>query len=1016
MIRLPRHERRRWARLGLLVLCALVSLGLVWALLNSKGKFGDEQLVGWAGLFVSLAALVVSLAQFLPPLPPPTDADRLANDLALSVRAQWEDEVTARNLRAPRVIPLSWSATRRPVAAPPEETHGGAVDARVLRLSLNGRLEGDFDQAARRLAQGYRRVPSGRLVVLGEPGSGKTVLAAMLTLGLLAEREPGAPVPVLLTLSGWDPVSESMGDWIERTVGTAYYGGRVDIPRLLLRGQRLSLILDGLDEMPEASRRNAVRAINESCGEGAGVILTCRSVEYQDVIEGGSPVLRRAPVVEVAPVPAADSVAYLHDVSWPAGVEWEPVCADLLSNPDSPIACALSTPLALTLTRTVYSSCDRDPSELLGFDSSHAVEDHLLDHVITAAYAPEPGSGGQRNADDWRRRAKRAEAYLTYLATYLHQHRERDLVWWLMSRRLLSRLTGFALGITVGLLVTFTMVGGMSFADRNLDDDALLAMAIGFGCAILTMIVWYAAPGHSPGRLSFRRRGSLGRLCKGFAAGVKLTATLIAPVGAAAAVALAIADYWTEADLARYSMLVAAVCGVALAISLALAVHAWLDAPPEHSRMASPPGLLRQDRTSSLTGALAAGAVLGVCAVPLSILGWSTAFIVFSAFTYGPVTPSATDFIAARFDGDVPYGSITSGVMSSVLPAAVFALLILLARAWPRFLLVRLVLAAQGKLPWRFMRFLSDARDRQVLRQSGGAYQFRHIRLQERLAGRSLARDRAVNAPARTSRRRVIRAGTAVGAATFCVAGLLVMPRTSPGHPMPNFMVTGRVEYMAFGPPGTHTLFTVDKKSRVRQWDTESGEKRNSRAVSLDIDLEEEGGEEIVATERGLVVLGPDYMEDQDEYPVVQAKLFPWTGQESKTLPLPETYRRKSPVGVSSGGRQLFYVFRDRRSVPRRCVRLDMDPAAEKMERPCGRGFSEIDDQTLRWHFSNDGEWLAAISDDSPVTSVKIFGPEGKAGDLLSSYDSIDSIALSSDGKRLAANSGGVTRLRGLDR
>ncbi|MFJ2915699.1 NACHT domain-containing protein [Streptomyces sp. NPDC087228] len=325
MTRLPLHQRRRWVRLGLLVLCALVSMALGWVLLASDQKLDIEQLVAWVGLFVSLAALAVSLAQFFPPLPPPTDAAQLADDLAVSVREQWEEEVTARNLRVPRVIPLSWSATRRPVAAPPEETHGGTVDARVLRLSLNGRLEGDLDQAARRLAQGYRRVPTGRLVVLGEPGSGKTVLAAMLNLGLLAEREPGAPVPVLLTLSGWDPVSESLRDWIERTLGTAYYGGRIDIPRLLLRGQRLLLILDGLDEMPEASRRSAVRVINESCGEGAGVVLTCRSAEYQDVIEGGSPVLRRAPVVEVAPVSAADAVAYLSDVSWPAGVVWEPV-------------------------------------------------------------------------------------------------------------------------------------------------------------------------------------------------------------------------------------------------------------------------------------------------------------------------------------------------------------------------------------------------------------------------------------------------------------------------------------------------------------------------------------------------------------------------------------------------------------------------------------------------------------------------------------------------------------------
>ncbi|MFB7915525.1 NACHT domain-containing protein [Streptomyces sp. NPDC056061] len=1019
MIRLPRHERRQWVRLGLLVLCALVCLGLVWALLDSEEKFEGEQLVGWAGLFVSLAALMVSLAQFFPPLSPPTDAARFADDLAVSVRAQWEEEVNARNLRAPRVIPLSWAATRRPVAASPEETHGGTVDARVLRLSLNGRLEGDFDQAARRLAQGYRQVPSGRLVVLGEPGSGKTVLAAVLTLGLLAEREPGAPVPVLLTLSGWDPVSESLRDWIERTVGTAYYGGRTDVPRLLLRGQRLLLILDGLDEMPEASRRNAVRAINESSGEGAGVVLTCRSAEYQDVIEGGSPVLRRAPVVEVAPVSAADAVAYLNDVTWPAGVAWEPVYANLRADPDSPMAVALSTPLTLTLTRTVYSSCDRDPRELLGFDSSHAVEDHLLDHVITAAYAPEPGSAGQRSPDAWHRDAKQAETYLTYLATYLHRNRERDLVWWLMSRRLSSRLTGFALGIAVGLLVTFTMIGGMSLTDTKFDDDDAFSipMVIGLGCAVLTMIVWYAAPGETPGRLSFRRHGSLGRLGQGLATGVKLSATLIVPVGAAGAVTLVFLGNWTEPDLAAYVMLVAAVCGVALAISLALAVHAWLDAPSERSRMASPPVLLRQDRTSSLTGALAAGALLGACAAPLLILGFSSAFVVFSALTYGPAAPSATGFIAARFDSNAAYGSITAGVMSSLLPAAVFALLVLLARAWPRFLLLRLVLAIQGKLPWKLMRFLSDARDRNLLRQSAGAYQFRHIRLQERLASRALAQDRTLPTRVPTGRRRTIRAATTAAAATLLVAGALAVSDTSPDRSAPDFMDTGDVEYMSFGPPGEDVLITVDNAGEVRQWSTKTGKEYVDRKnfvtnggsrISLDSDPEF-SDETFMAREDGLMAFGVDYSDpDMEPEVIAEARFFPWRGEKWDKVSLAPTPRSSLPEYVSSGGRHYLYV--DNGS---KLSLIRFDTVTKKVDR-C-RMKSDGADNSM-WHISDDGQRLAAAPMAEASAVVEIFDLCKRVDKLIFGYGSINSVALNSDGSVLAVNADGVTRLRPLDR
>jgi len=46
----------------------------------------------------------------------------------------------------------------------------------------------------------------------------------------------------------------------------------------------------------------------------------------------------------------------------------------------------------------------------------------------------------------------------------------------------------------------------------------------------------------------------------------------------------------------------------------------------------------------------------------------------------------------------------------------------------------RIWLFARGQMPWRTLGFLADAHRRGVLRQMGAVYQFRHIRLQERLA------------------------------------------------------------------------------------------------------------------------------------------------------------------------------------------------------------------------------------------------------------------------------------------
>jgi predicted NACHT family NTPase len=52
------------------------------------------------------------------------------------------------------------------------------------------------------------RVPTRRLLVLGEPGAGKTILLARGILELLKRRAPGESVPVLLPLASWNPADE----------------------------------------------------------------------------------------------------------------------------------------------------------------------------------------------------------------------------------------------------------------------------------------------------------------------------------------------------------------------------------------------------------------------------------------------------------------------------------------------------------------------------------------------------------------------------------------------------------------------------------------------------------------------------------------------------------------------------------------------------------------------------------------------------------------------------------------
>ncbi|MEU5052346.1 hypothetical protein [Streptomyces sp. NPDC021096] len=777
----PRRRTVRNACLtGLAVLCVA---GGIWAYVPA------DKVVDVFGLLVAVAALALAILDRFRPRGAPDDPGALADDLAGTVEDQWSEEADARNLRDPRVLPLSWSASTRAVADAPSQV-AGTTAGQVVRLRLDGRLDGRLDQAVAQLAEGYGRVHSGRLVVLGEPGAGKTVLAILLALGLLKAREPGGPVPVLLAASSWDPVCEPLDEWIVHTLASSHYSGRREIPRRLLDRGLLLPILDGLDEIPESARRSAIRAINRALGGDRPIVVTCRSAEYEDVIEGGAPVLRRAPVVEVDPVAVDDVIAYLGDIDWPDGTDWSEVFAHLRepANAAGAVTTALSTPLMVSLTRLVYERGGGDPGALLDaarFDCRHAVEDEVLGRVIDAAYAPERLPSGHPVEDGSPRWAPdKARRWLTYLAQYLHQHRERDLAWWQMSHRLLSPWVAPGIGIGVGAVLMVAVLAWASAAGepRQGPEEALLFGAVvGSGFAVVAIVIWYATSGRSPGQLSLALRGSLGRLRRGFATGSVLAAIPALPFITGTYVYTSLGGKWSLEDDLYFTVLVSLCAGLAAVLGLAMAAHNWLDAPPARSTQASPLAFIRQDRLSSLAGALAAGVVVAATLLLSLTVGMALGCFGVQFFTRwahwdwaGSPTLSSLGADSDEYiTGMLSRSTAVRVGQAFVLPGVVTALLVLLSRAWTRFLITRGLLAVRGHLPWRLMGFLSDARDRGLLRQSGGSYQFRHIRLQEQLARNAPASTANAAgehpAPAATTTRRKV----LVGASAIATAGVL---------------------------------------------------------------------------------------------------------------------------------------------------------------------------------------------------------------------------------------------------
>ena len=72
----------------------------------------------------------------------------------------------------------------------------------------------DLAGAGGDLVEVLARVPTGRLVVLGEPGAGKTMLMVRLVLDLLARRADGGPVPILASIASWNPADQDLRGWL----------------------------------------------------------------------------------------------------------------------------------------------------------------------------------------------------------------------------------------------------------------------------------------------------------------------------------------------------------------------------------------------------------------------------------------------------------------------------------------------------------------------------------------------------------------------------------------------------------------------------------------------------------------------------------------------------------------------------------------------------------------------------------------------------------------------------------
>ena len=153
--------------------------------------------------------------------------------------------------------------------------------------ALSVELDASYEEL--RTTRTYEEIGQGRtLLILGEPGAGKTIALLQLAQRLIerSEQNLSLPLPVVFNLSSWAKNRKPIFDWLLDELREKY-----QVPKSLskpwIEQQQLILLLDGLDEVNEDHRNNCVRALNEfiSLFPHAEVAVCSRVRDYEALTE-----------------------------------------------------------------------------------------------------------------------------------------------------------------------------------------------------------------------------------------------------------------------------------------------------------------------------------------------------------------------------------------------------------------------------------------------------------------------------------------------------------------------------------------------------------------------------------------------------------------------------------------------------------------------------------------------------------------------------------------------------------
>ncbi|ABW33030.1 conserved hypothetical protein (plasmid) [Acaryochloris marina MBIC11017] len=550
----------------------------------------------------------------------------------------------------------------------------------------------------------FEDIGAGRtLLILGEPGAGKTISLLKLAESLISRTEAdlNQPLPVVLNLSSWSRQRKSIEEWLVEELFDKYTVSK-SLGKSWIVKEQLILLLDGLDEVEAKHRNDCVHALNQFLqAHGRTEMVVCSRIHDYEALSD-KVTLRSA--IYVKPLTPQQIDEYLEQ----AGESL--IALRAIVNQNSEIKSFASSPLILSIMSLAYQGSDWD--NLPRSVTSEIFRQRLFDTYIKRMFQRKGTTRNylQEQATLWliwlaqeMSRTSQTVFLIERIQPSFFQTKFQKLRYRLESGLISWLFFGLFFGLIFGLLTTLSswLIFGL-----------LLELKFASTFELFSELRYQLFQGLKIG-LSY---GLIIGLIVGFSGNIKTVETL--------------KWSWREAkSIFRKRLILGLILGPILGLLVALSFEMYW-------------GLINALIEGLILG-LRYGLILGLLSVVIGGLRGPDMLNTFQP-NQG-IWKSAINALNFGANFGVILGVILGVIEKSLLSGVFFGVsaglffgLIGGGTTCLRHFTLRLMLYRMGHIPWNYARFLDYAADRLFLQKVGGGYIFVHRMLLEHFASMEL--------------------------------------------------------------------------------------------------------------------------------------------------------------------------------------------------------------------------------------------------------------------------------------